>query len=263
VLSQLFGLLRRPALAFPAVFLMLGGVAYAVTDAASSLGSTKITACVADRNHTLNVTTGKQRCPDSQRKISWNAQGPRGHRGAAGATGPAGPQGASGVAGATGPAGQQGATGDMGLQGPPGAAATSSFAEFYALMPPDNQTTVATGANVSFPEDGPTSGTTITRTNATSFNLAAVGTYLVSFNLPVTEAGQLVITLNGVALAYTVTGRASGTTQMFGQSLVQTTVVNSSLTIENPAGNPSALTITPNAGGDQPVAATLVVQQLK
>jgi hypothetical protein len=215
------------------------------------------------------LTTGKQRCPDSQRKISWNAQGPRGNRGAAGAMGLAGPQGATGPAGqqgatgATGPAGQQGATGDMGLQGPPGAAATSAFAEFYALMPPDNPTTVATGANVSFPEDGPTSGTTITRTNATSFNLAAVGTYLVSFNVPVTESGQLVITLNGVALAYTVTGHASATTQIFGQSLVQTTTVNSSLTVENPVGNPSALTITPDAGGDQAVAATLVIQQLK
>ena len=32
-----------------------------------------------------------------------------------------------------------------------------SFADFYALMPPDNAATVAPGTDVSFPEDGPSS----------------------------------------------------------------------------------------------------------
>jgi hypothetical protein len=130
-------------------------------------------------------------------------------------------------------------------------------------MPPDNSSTVAAGTDVSFPEDGPTSGTTITSTGPSTFNLAAIGTYLVSFNVPVDEPGQLILTLNGADLAYTVAGRETGTSPIAGESLIQTTVVNSVLTVRNPAGNPNALTITPVAGGDRPVSATLIVQQLQ
>jgi hypothetical protein len=84
-----------------------------------------------------------------------------------------------------------------------------------------------------------------------------------SFNVPVIEAGQLTLTLNGVELSYTVTGRATGTTPISGESLVQTTVVNSVLSVRNPAANGNALTITPLAGGDEPGSATLIVQQLQ
>jgi hypothetical protein len=130
-------------------------------------------------------------------------------------------------------------------------------------MPPDNPVTVAPGADVSFPQDGPTSGTTISRLGPNTFSLAAIGTYLVSFNVPVDEPGQLTLTLNATDLAYTVTGRATGTTQITGESLVQTTVINSVLTVRNPAGNSNALTISPLAGGNQPGSATLIVQQLQ
>ena len=34
-------------------------------------------------------------------------------------------------------------------------------------MPPDNAATVAPGTNVSFPQDGPSSGTNISRTGGT------------------------------------------------------------------------------------------------
>ena len=68
-------------------------------------------------------------------------------------------------------------------------------------MPPDNAATVAPGTNVSFPQDGSTSGTSITRTGASSFNLGEIGTYQVYFNVPVSEAGQLELTLNGAPLA--------------------------------------------------------------
>ena len=108
-------------------------------------------------------------------------------------------------------------------------------------MPPDNSSTVAAGTDASFPEDGPTSGTTITSTGPSTFNLAAIGTYLVSFNVPVDEPGQLILTLNGADLAYTVAGRETGRSPIAGESLIQTTVVNSVLTVRNPAGNPNAL----------------------
>jgi hypothetical protein len=139
----------------------------------------------------------------------------------------------------------------------------SSFAHFFALMPPDNAATVAPGTDVSFPQDGPTSGTDITRTGPSSFNLASIGTYAVNWQVSVDEAGQLILTLNGADLAYTVVGRATGTSQFSGATLITTTVINSILTVRNPAGNPTALTITPLAGGTRPVSASLVITQLQ
>ncbi|GAA3411251.1 hypothetical protein ACFFNY_19590 [Paenibacillus hodogayensis] len=136
-----------------------------------------------------------------------------------------------------------------------------SFADFYALMPLDNSATVAPGTDVSFPQNGPTSGTTISRTGPSTFNLSAIGTYQVLFQVSVTEAGQLILTLNSADLAYTVVGRATGTSQIVGIALVQTTVINSLLTVRNPVGNSTALTITPLAGGTRPVSAHLAITQ--
>jgi hypothetical protein len=343
--SSLFEVLRRHAVAFLALFLLLGGAAAAVTvQATSSAASNRIYACVAGDEHELQLTTAKASCPPGQTKISWNAAGRRGSRGpagaagnngargiagvagkngaqgAAGATGPAGVAGANGLAGAmgatgragadganglpgaigptgragldgatgpagldgatgpagvdgvngstgaagtngvTGPRGATGSTGDQGATGPAGALAA---AEFYALMPPDNTATVGAGAAVSFPQDGPATGATIARTGPRAFQLSDIGIYRVSFSVPANEPGQLVLTLNGFELHYTVVGRATGTTMISGEALVQTTLINSVLTVENPIGNPSALTITPLAGGPRPVAATLTIQQLQ
>jgi hypothetical protein len=189
------------------------------------------------------------------------ASGAPGADGAVGLSGAVGPSGAPGPTGAPGAEGAVGPSGAPGPSGPPGADAVSTYAEFFALMPPDNQATVAPGTDVSFPQDGPNSGT-IFRTGASSINLPDVGIYRVSFSVPVTEAGQLIVTLNGADLAYTLVGRATGTTAIAGESLVQTTEVNSVLTVRNPAGNSPALTITPLAGGTRPVAATLIIEQL-
>jgi len=46
--------------------------------------------------------------------------------------------------------------GPTGVTGPAGTAL--NYADFYALMPPDNSATVAPGTDVSFPQDGPNSG---------------------------------------------------------------------------------------------------------
>ncbi|MCZ8522512.1 hypothetical protein [Paenibacillus caseinilyticus] len=130
------------------------------------------------------------------------------------------------------------------------------------MMPPDNSATVAVGTDVSFPQDGPISGTAITRLTASSFNLAAIGTYQVLFQVNVNQAGQLMLTLNGADLDYTVVGRATGTSQIVGLALVRTSVINSVLTVRNPAGNSTALTITPLAGGTRPDSAHLVITQI-
>ena len=137
------------------------------------------------------------------------------------------------------------------------------FADFFALMPPDNAATVAPGTDVSFPQDGPNSGSGIARSGPDSFNLAEIGTYQVLFQVSVTEAGQLILTLNGEDLAYTVAGRTTGTSQIVGMAIVETTVINSVLTVRNPEGTAEALTITPLAGGTRPVSAHLVITRIQ
>jgi hypothetical protein len=184
--------------------------------------------------------------------------GPTGAQGPAGPQGPTGPQGSQGIQGATGPAGP---TGAMGPTGPAGA--SLGFADFYALMPPDNAATVAPGTSVSFPQDGPASGTEITRTSPSAFNLAAVGMYQVMFQVSVDEPGQLILRLNLADVGSSAVGRATGTSQIVGMSLVTTSVINSVLEVGNPAGNTTALTITPIAGGTRSVSAHLVITRVR
>ena len=162
-----------------------------------------------------------------------------------------------------GPEGPQGPAGDTGAQGPQGLpGGVLGYADFYALMPPDNSATVAPGTDVSFPHNGPIANTNIGRLGSSSFNLGPIGTYQILFQISVTEAGQLILTLNGQDLEYTVAGRATGTSQIVGMAVVTTTAVNSVLTVRNPAGNAAALTITPLAGGTRPVSAHLVITQI-
>lgn len=46
-------------------------------------------------------------------------------------------------------------------------------------------------------------------------------------------------------------------------AIVETTSINSVLTVRNSADNAAALTITPLAGGTQPVSAHLVITQIQ
>ena len=130
-------------------------------------------------------------------------------------------------------------------------------------MPPDNATTVGVGADVIFPQNGPSAGSGIGRVNGSVFSLSAIGTYQVMFQVSTNEPGQLILRVNGADLTYTAVGRATGTSQIVGMSLVQTTLVNSLLTVSNPAGNSTALTITPLAGGTRSVSAHLVIWQIQ
>lgn len=184
-------------------------------------------------------------------------QGVPGPEGPQGPRGPIGPQGPQGIQGATGP---QGPEGEVGPQGIPGG--VLSFADFYALMPPDNAATVAPGEDVEFPEDGPSGGGEITRVGASSFNLAEIGAYQVLFEVSVTEPGQLILTLNGADIPYTVVGRETGTSQIVGMSIIETTAANSVLTVRNPDGTAAPLTITPLACGTRAASAHLVIVRL-
>lgn len=137
------------------------------------------------------------------------------------------------------------------------------FADFFGLMPPDNMSTISPGSDVNFPQDGPTdSSGNIIRIDSSSFKLVNIGIYEVNFQVSVSEAGQLILTLDGEDLAYTVVGRATGTSQIVGTCLIQTSNINSTLTVRNPVGNSTALTITPLAGGTRPVSCHIVIKQL-
>lgn len=198
------------------------------------------------------------------------APGPQGPAGPAGAIGATGPQGPIGETGATGPIGATGATGPQGPIGPQGpvgpqgpAGTVLSFADFYALMPPDNAAPIAPGADVAFPQNGPVGGTNITRLSDTEFTLLDPGIYLVQFQVSADEAGQLVLTLNGAELPFTVVGRAATTSQLVGVALVETTIATSVLTLRNPADATTALTVTSDAGCTEPNSAHLVIAQLQ
>jgi hypothetical protein len=293
VVLKVLTLLRRHAVAFAAVFLLMGGSAYAAIDSATDARTSKRTlyACVTQTHKTLNLVSAERKCPNGQRKISWSAEGDRGARGQTGARGSSGAKGqagadgargatgatgtgaigAAGATGATGPTGAIGAAGPQGIAGSdgtagatgaPGPVGPSSIAHFFALMPPDNAATVAPGADVDFPQDGPSIGSEISRISPDAFNLASIGIYRIGFQVPVTEDGQLLLTLNGADLPYTVVGRQTGTTQIIEATLVETTTSNSLITVRNPAGNVNALTITPLGGGTRPVSASLIIERL-
>ena len=194
------------------------------------------------------------------------ATGPQGEVGPAGPIGPVGPQGPiglTGATGATGATGPQGPQGEVGPAGPAGADGTVlSFADFYALMPPDNTEAIDAGEDLDFPSDGPSSGDNITRVSVDSFALAETGTYEILFRANVAEPAQLVLTLNGTEIPYTVSGTSASPGQVVGMALITTTAENSILTVRNPTASTAPINLTNSAGGTEPVSAHLIITQL-
>ena len=229
--------------------------------------------CNNDNN---NIIKQNNRCNNNEKnqfnnnyqnvKLIIGPIGPRGLQGPKGDPGPMGPQGFRGPAGQIGPqgpigeTGPQGPIGETGPQGPAGG--ISCYADFFAIMPPDNSSTIAPGTNVSFPQNGTINSTTISRLSDDTFNLSEIGSYLILFQVSITEAGQLVLSLNDAELDYTVVGRATGTSQISEMAIITTTSEDSVLSVRNPANEAAALTITPVAGGTNPVSAHLVIIKL-
>ena len=128
-------------------------------------------------------------------------------------------------------------------------------------MPTDNADPIAPGAAVAFPQAGVSDGV-ILQSSDTEIALTEVGTYLVSFTLPLTESGQVVLALNGTELPYTVVGNGGDNTQLTGMALVTTTQATDLLSLQNPSAATTSLTLTPSAGGTQPVSAHLLVLRI-
>ena len=198
-------------------------------------------------------------------------QGPTGAQGPAGEQGPIGPQGpigeqgpvgAQGPVGEQGPVGLQGPVGEQGPVGPQGPIGGAlNYADFYALMPTDNADPIAPSGAVEFPRIGVSDGV-ILQSSDTEIALTEVGTYLVSFTLPLTQSGQVVLALNGTELPYTIVGNGGDNTQLTGMALVTTTQATDLLSLQNPSAATTSLTLTPSAGGTQPVSAHLLVLRI-
>lgn len=189
--------------------------------------------------------------------------GTDGINGTNGDPGPPGPQGPQGTQGLQGP---QGAQGPQGIQGPTGPQGTPkgilSFATFYSLSPPDNNSAIAPGMDVQFPQNGPTSASAITRLTNTSFNLGLNGTYFITFQVSIAETGQLILTANGIEYLPSLAGRNAVSTQIVNMFSLFTNGTNTIITIRNPTENIDTLSIMPHSGGRQPVSAVLNIMQI-
>ena len=116
---------------------------------------------------------------------------------------------------------------------------------------------------MAFPRTGTVSPTGITRISDTEFSLEEPGTYLIQFQASAAGPGQLVLTLNGTELPYTVVGSTGADgSQLVGTALVTTTGENAVLTVRNPGGTGGDLTLAPSAGGAEPVSAHLTIAQI-
>jgi hypothetical protein len=88
-----------------AVFVALGGGAYAATGVSFVSSSGAINGCVPKHGGTLQVLRPGKKCPKGDTPLSFNARG---------SVGPAGPAGKSGLAGASGSSGTNGTNGGPG-----------------------------------------------------------------------------------------------------------------------------------------------------
>lgn len=132
--------------------------------------------------------------------------------------------------------------------------------DFFNIIPPGEGIAIAAGGDIPFPFDGPTSGAA-TRLSDTTFLLPVAGIYQVEFVAHIAEGdSQLVVTLDGAELTYTLTGRNVPVSLIVGSVLVQT-AGPAILTIRNPAAN-APITLAPVAGTTNPTSAHLVITRL-
>lgn len=137
-----------------------------------------------------------------------------------------------------------------------------AFADFYAIDPSDNALPIPAGSDIAFPRLGPSSKSGIKAVTNTSFNLTDIATYSVNFEVPIVGNAQLVVTLNGAELPYTVVGKVAPGSQIVGTFLIKTNIKNSILTIRNPQVDLTPIIVEPSSGGTLPSSSHLVIIKL-
>jgi hypothetical protein len=128
------GRVSRSVLVLGIVMVALAGAAFAL---GSSLTSGRITVCVSQKGGALYRAKS---CAKRDTKLSWNARGVAGPRGA---TGAAGPQGPAGAQGAKGDIGSQGSKGDTGTQGATGIGTAALYGDGS-----DGEVTINSGTTI-------------------------------------------------------------------------------------------------------------------
>jgi hypothetical protein len=108
---------RRHVVAYAALFVAMGGSAYAAGAAIPGPDGV-IHSCYQKQRGNLRVVPVGKRCAKSETALSFNQRGARGSRGSTGAPGAQGSQGNTGATGAQGSLGNTGATGAQGVPGP-------------------------------------------------------------------------------------------------------------------------------------------------
>lgn len=138
-------------------------------------------------------------------------------------------------------------------------------AKYYGMAPGDYGATVAINAPFPFPQDGSNFGSQITRISSTTFNLINVGVYLITWQISVDEAAQTTLWADSTGafapasrVIDSCVGRATGTNQIVGNTLLVVSAVNTQIRIYNDA-SAAALTVTPIAGGTQDVSASITI----
>ncbi|HEV3059620.1 MAG TPA: hypothetical protein VGY48_15325 [Vicinamibacterales bacterium] len=126
------------------------------------------------------------------------------------------------------------------------------------------KTSAGTG-RVPFPRSGPISGA-ISNIDGSSFMLPDIGTYEITFEVHTTELGQLQLELGGVDQPQTCVGNFNPTAGGHPYNCrvyVTTVAINTVLAVINPAGNSTALTVTPANGSQTHAnAQTLTIRRI-
>ena len=139
------GFARQNAIALVALFVALGGGAYAAAGGGGFLSPTgTINGCVASKGGALRVLKPGKRCPRHTTALRFNVAG---RPGAAGPTGNAGAAGAPGAPGAPGPTGNTGAAGAPGAPGPTASAYAQNQNTFTFVDSATDTTAVQLTAN--------------------------------------------------------------------------------------------------------------------
>lgn len=187
-------------------------------------------------------------------------EGPPGKDGDKGDTGTHGDKGEKGEAG---PQGEKGDKGEKGDTGPPGN--SNMVSAYYCIMPSDNPEEITPGNKIDFPNtyyECPI----IIRSTSSIFNLINIGFYEIKWIVNVTQTAQIIVCLddgNGFKQQYNmVSGRNSGSSQLYGQFIFQTYVPNTKISLNNPLENNTPIKITETAGGTLPECCTLFIYYL-
>ncbi len=189
--------------------------------------------------------------------------GEKGDQGIQGEKGDKGDQGDQGIQGEKGEKGDQGIQGEQGPMGPPGNFTIVSA--YYCIMPPNNPEDITPGNKIEFPNtyyECPM----IIRSTSSIFNLINIGFYEIKFIVNVTQTTQIIVCLDdgtGFKEQYDmVSGRNSGSSQLNGQFIFQTSVPNTKLCLSNPSENNTPMKITETSGGTLPQCCTFFIYYL-